>query len=296
MRLVAELPLVGPGGERISFARTIDSHGLVSLPPFTRAGDGLEAVLPTRRGPRLVRLSAPGEALRVEATTNEVVPLVRHMLRLDVDLSPFYERAARDRRLAWIAEAGAGRLLRAPTVFEDVVKTVCTTNCAWSGTQRMVGALVEHLGEPVPRDGRRAFPTPEAMAAADESFYRDVARAGYRGAYLRELSRRQAEGELDVEAWPGELSDDELERELLALPGVGPYAAAHVMLLLGRTHRLVLDSWTRPTYAALVNRGRPVADDVIVRRFRRYGPWAGLAFWLLLTADWVADGSGETVS
>ena len=296
MRVVAELPLVGPGGERISFARTVHSHGLTSLPPFVHGQDAFEAVVPTSRGPRLVRLSAPGGTLRVEARTNEVVPLVRHMLRLDVDLSPLYERAARDRRLAWIGPAGAGRLLRAPTVFEEVVKTICTTNCAWSATQRMVGALVGHLGEPVPGDGRRAFPTPEAMAAADESFYRDVARAGYRGAYLRELARRQAEGEVELEAWPGELTDDELERELLALPGVGPYAAAHVMLLLGRTHRLVLDSWTRPTYAALANRGRPVDDATIVRRFRRYGAWAGLAFWLLLTADWVADGSGETVS
>jgi 3-methyladenine DNA glycosylase/8-oxoguanine DNA glycosylase len=73
---------------------------------------------------------------------------------------------------------------------------------------------------------------------------------------------------------------------LLALPGVGPYAAAHVMMTLGRYHRLILDSWTRPTYAKKV--GRPkVSDASIERRFRRYGPYAGLAFWLYLTRDWV---------
>jgi hypothetical protein len=27
----------------------------------------------------------------------------------------------------------------------------------------------------------------------------------------------------------------------------------------------------------------------IARRFRRYGPWAGRAFWLLLTRDWVTE-------
>jgi len=27
---------------------------------------------------------------------------------------------------------------------------VCTTNCAWSATERMVGALVAHLGEAAP--------------------------------------------------------------------------------------------------------------------------------------------------
>ena len=76
---------------------------------------------------------------------------------------------------------------------------------------------------------------------------------------------------------------------LLALPGVGPYAAAHIMMLLGRYSRLVFDAWTRPKYASL-NGGRKVKDSTIERRFRRYGPYAGLAFWLFLTDDWVADG------
>ena len=31
------------------------------------------------------------------------------------------------------------------------------------------------------------------------------------------------------------------------------------------------------------------ADATIERRFRRYGDHAGLAFWLFLTRDWVAD-------
>jgi hypothetical protein len=32
-----------------------------------------------------------------------------------------------------------------------------------------------------------------------------------------------------------------------------------------------------------------VKDSTIVRRFRRYGPYAGLAFWLLLTQGWVTE-------
>ena len=188
-------------------------------------------------------------------------------------------------------------MLRSPTVFEDVVKTVCTTNCAWSATVRMVDALVTHLGDAaVGGDGplTNAFPTPAAMAGAPESFYREVVRAGYRGAYLIGLARAVAEGELDLEgfatATPQELSDVELEAALLALPGVGPYAAAHIMMTLGRHSRLILDSWTRPKYARLLGRTKPVADRVIEKRFRRYGDFAGLAFWLFVTRDWVDDG------
>ena len=58
-----------------------------------------------------------------------------------------------------------------------------------------------------------------------------------------------------------------------------------MLIALGRNGRLILDSWTRPKYAKLT--GRKAADDVIQRRFRRYGQYAGLAFWMMLTQDWV---------
>jgi len=160
----------------------------------------------------------------------------------------------------------------------------------------MVDALVTHLGDPaLGGDGplSNAFPTPTAMAEAPESFYRDVARTGYRGAYLIALARAVAEGELDLEAMgratPEELPDVELEAALLALPGVGPYAAAHIMMTIGRHSRLILDSWTRPKYAKLRGKTRPVPDRQIERRFRPYGEYAGLAFWLYLTRDWVDE-------
>jgi 3-methyladenine DNA glycosylase/8-oxoguanine DNA glycosylase len=161
---------------------------------------------------------------------------------------------------------------------------------------RMVSALVEHLGEPAaaaPADGPwgRAFPTPDAMAEANVRFYTDVMRAGYRGPYLRSLAASVAEGSLDLEelsrAPREELPDDEVAARLLALPGVGPYAAAHVMMLVGRYSPLILDSWTRPKYARV--NGRKASDAAIERRFRRYGPYAGLAFWLYVTRDWVPD-------
>ncbi len=145
-----------------------------------------------------------------------------------------------------------------------------------------------------PRSGARgrAFPTAQTMAAADEGFYRDVVRAGYRGPYMQQIARVVAAGSLDLEALgrasPSELTDDDLEARLLALPGVGPNAAAHIMFLMGRYSRLILDSWTRPKYARLVGRSA-VKDATIQKRFRRYGDYAGLAFWMFLTRDWVDD-------
>jgi 3-methyladenine DNA glycosylase/8-oxoguanine DNA glycosylase len=305
--MTLEIALRGAGGEPVDLRRTLASHGVASLPPMLLDEEAwtLEITLPLAgRRPRTVvigegkrrrarvevlgRAPGPREAEAIAAT-------VRHVLALDLDLSPFYRAAANDPDLGWVAD-GAGRMIRSPTVFEDVVKTLCTTNCSWALTTRMVTALVEHLGEPAvaaPADGwrGRAFPTPRAMARRDERFYRDVVRSGYRAPHLVTLARMVDEGRVDLEPLalrpPDGPPDEEVEERLLALPGIGPYAAAHVMLLIGRYHRLILDSWTRPTYARIRGSRRPVSDATIVKRFARYGSYAGLAFWCFLTRSWV---------
>jgi 3-methyladenine DNA glycosylase/8-oxoguanine DNA glycosylase len=152
----------------------------------------------------------------------------------------------------------------------------------------MVNALVDNLGEGA-ASGTRAFPTAKAMASVPESFYRETVRAGYRSAYLHDLATGVVAGTFEVEELgvQADLPDDEVVARLLALPGIGPYGAAHLMMLLGRHSRLILDSWTRPKYAKV--NGRKASDATVERRFRRYGRYSGLAFWLYLTRDWVPD-------
>lgn len=306
---VIDLLLHGPGGEPVDLKRTFLSHGLASLPPMAVDDSGrwfeVTLRLPSFR-PRTVRVDAParGDVARVsisggpvsDLVATEIITELRHVLRLDEDLSRFYRQATRDRSLTWVT-SGAGRMIRSQTVFEEVVKTICTTNCAWSATRRMVEALVSHLGELAPDAPAagfvgRVFPTAEAMASASDDFYAQIVRAGYRGRYLRTLSQMVVEGEVDLERLGQvsrkELPDDDLAKALLALPGVGPYATAHVMMMLGRYSRPIFDSWTRPTYARLTGREQ-IEDAEIEKRFRRYKQYAGLAFWLFITRDWLSE-------
>jgi len=306
---VIEFPLVGPAGEVIDLRRVFVSHGLASLPPMRLDEKAwtFEITVPLAGiGARTLTISQarPGHGLIAvaggipDAKVGEaVMRQVRHVLSLDLDLMPFYAVARNDPELSWVVD-GAGRMVRSPTVFEDVVKTICTTNTSWGGTTRMVNALVEHLGVKAPGAPAsgpfgRAFPTPQAMAGAPPTFYKKVVGAGYRAAYLKTLATDVTKGRVDLERLGtvsrNELPDDDVARQLQALPGVGPYAAAHIMLMLGRYDRLILDSWTRPTYARLLGRKGPVSDRTIVRRFQRYGPYAGLAFWLFLTREWITD-------
>ena len=287
--MICELPLRGAGGEPISFARTVQSHGCAGLPPaqiepaplvYKRRLRAANRVVDVAMRERNGRLTVESASVPSARTIASIEGAVARMFRLDADLSEFYARIAGDTMLSWAA-GGAGRILASPTVFEDVIKTICTTNCTWSATIRMTTALSD-LG-----DG--AFPQAALLAATPDRWYRDVAKMGYRGAYVREIARAVASAEIDLEPLLDPRFDDSaVESTLLALPGIGPYGAAHVMQLLGRHRQLVLDSWTRPKYRCLAGK-RQAKDSTIRRAFARYGEYAGLAFWLYLTRDWMEE-------
>src|SRR6266498_3890476 len=244
-----QIPLRGPSGEPVDLVRIFMSHGVADLLPGRvdeAAGSYTTTLALPRTQPRTIRISEGRPAFaRVEVegrklgqrAEDDLTAAVRQILNLDEDLSEFYALVEDDPDLSWAA-AGAGRMLRTPTVFEAAVKTICTTNVAWSATVRMVNALVDNLGERA-ASGTRAFPTAEAMASVPESFYRETVRAGYRSAYLHALASGVAAGVFEVEelGLQADVPDDEVASRLLALPGIGPYGAAHLMMLLGRHSR-----------------------------------------------------------
>ena len=300
-----EIRLRGPRGEPVDLWRTMVSHGFHDLAPaeideqqrsltltvrVPRGRPRRVTIRPGRRG--LARVDVAGKP-PAAAARDAIARTVSRVLHLDQDLSGFYAIAAADPALSW-ATTGAGRMLRSPTVWEDVVKTLCTTNCSWGLTVTMVNALVTNLGES-PVGSREpltnAFPAPAVMAKQDERFYREIVRSGYRAPRFIELATLETTGAIDLEglgaASRDDVPDGEVERQLLALPGIGPYGAAHIMMTLGRNSKLILDSWTRPKYRRSSGARRQPTDAQIVKRFRRYGPEAGLAFWLFVTEDWV---------
>src|SRR5439155_26387512 len=152
----------------------------------------ISAVIRNGRDRLTIELSEkPRDVARIEQD-------IRHVLRLDDDMHEFYLTLEKDDRLSWIANVNAGRLLRSPSVWEDLVKTICTTNCSWGLTKKMVVNLVDKLGETA-ADGQKSFPTARAMASRDAAFYREEIRAGYRSPYFVELAESVASGRVDPE-------------------------------------------------------------------------------------------------
>ncbi len=278
-----------------SFRHTVYSHGWSELLPFRLDAENwrLEYVFAGPVAPKPVSAAiyeVPG-GLEIDVAgkkfdEGKLMDNVRHILRLDDPLDDFYILTDNEDRLKWVSVSKAGRLIRSRTVFEDLVKTMCTTNCSWGLTKNMVRNLVENLGERGV-GGNRAFPTPQAMASVPEKFYRDDIRSGYRSPYFVELAEKVASGTIDPESWlTSELPTPELKKEIKNVKGFGDYAADNLLKLLGRYNGLALDSWLRSQFYKKHNREKVCPDKKIERHYTKFGEWKGLAIWCDMTERW----------
>lgn len=272
-----------------NFRSTVYSHGWCELAPFALDTEKwhLRYVFGHAKTAIPVTIYEQGTRLRIDVESDEfkrdqMIRDVRHILRLDDALDGLYESIAEHESLGWVSEKGAGRMLRSPSVFEDLVKTICTTNCSWGLTKSMVNNLVDKLG----RSG--AFPTPQAMAAVDTDFYRDEVRAGYRSPYFVELAEAVVSGKLDPESWLiSELPTTELKKEIKKVKGVGDYAAENLLKLIGRYDGLALDSWLRSQFYKNHNNKKVCSDKKIERHYKKFGKWRGLVIWCDMTEKWI---------
>lgn len=303
----AELPRLGrmslgvrPPG--FSLRRTAMSHGWCELAPT--AYDDQRGVLHRTldlpdAGPLTVSVrrqpAGPLEASwgRVHGTCDDRMSIkaqLRRMLTLDDDLTALYDACAADPGLDWVRDDGAGRLLRSPTVWEDLAKTLATTNCSWALTRSMCRRLVDVLGAEGPA-GERAFPAPEAVVAASEEGMRVDIRAGYRARAFVDLGTSLSQ-RVDDARWlrgaPSSLPPAEVLLAIRSLRGFGPYAAEGMLGLLGHPRGLALDSWVRAKLPRLLGVGS-MTDAEITARYAAYGEWAGSVLWLELTRDWFVD-------
>jgi len=280
-----EIPVRGP----YDFHGCVHGHGWVWLDPFAPTNDGFRRALRLASGrvveaevtaaeageEIVVRVDA-GPALSAEEE-DEVADRVRWMLRVDEDFSEFY-RLCRDRGGGYEAAIGRGRLLRSPTLFEDAIKVLFTTNTNWGQTKQMVRRTVAGLGVTAPGNPEvSAFPTPEAVLNAGEGFFADKVRAGYRAPSVIGLAERVDElAELERSGAP----TPDVRKRLLSFRGLGPYSAATLLMLLGRYDDMPIDSEARAFAARHYFDGERPTDADIHGLYEGWGRWTYLAYAL----------------
>jgi 3-methyladenine DNA glycosylase/8-oxoguanine DNA glycosylase len=239
-------------------ARDVCSYGYFLLAPnhWDHETQVLWRVFSLGDGPLLAEIAQPkgaGGKLRVRISRTlalkgkaELVAQVTRMLRLDESAEMLAGFHSLDPRFK---KTGRGRLFRSPTLFEDVIKTVTSCNVQWPGTITMNQRLCEVVGAKVRLGGvtAHAFPSAKQLAKISAATLRGRCRVGYRDKRIVELARLFStpvkRGGIDQAMLQDPATpDDVLFRTLVDLPGIGPYAAANIMQLLGRYGRLPLDT------------------------------------------------------
>lgn len=234
-----------------------------------------------------------GESLKVEtsrtlsaAEKQEVREQLTRMLRLDMTTQEVREFHKLDPR--W-KKTGEARLCRSPTLFEDLVKTVTSCNVTWPGTRGMNRRLCAVLGEGAATG--KCFPTAEVMAEQRPAFLRGRCGVGYRDVRLVELAKMYQRGAIDVK-WLEDRATptEEIRKYLLELPGIGPYAAANLLQLLGRYELLPCDSESvRHGREVLGMKGNAAKVGKMVKEhFAQYGEYCFLSYWFELRVAYQA--------
>lgn len=264
------------GGRREQVARGRAVRVRISQ-PGPRGSEDTRAQKRLRGRPLRVACDLSLTPAHREAITGRIA----RMLRLDEGSRVARAFHAADPR--WKRE-GQCRLCRSGTLFEDIIKTVTSCNVTWTGTVRMNRRLCETLGARTP-SGTFCFPTPAALASVRPQFLRGRCGVGYRDARIVEIARLFARGKVGEHTLDdAALSDETVHERLLELPGIGPYAAANIMQLLGRYARLPLDSESvRHGRMVLGFKGSPArVMKQVGRHFAPFGEHRFRAYWFEL--------------
>lgn len=276
---------------QFDFERTVFSHGWLMLPPFSwdqqrgilsyvyQSAGGAVQRLRMRAATGGVAVDSPDCELASAGLREEVASAVVRMLNIDWDLSAFYAAMAAHPGYEWLEAQRRGRILIAPTLWEDLAKVLLTTNCSWAQTINMCQQLCR-LGAPHPTvEDCYAFPTAEQIAALEFEAFAEHVRAGYRSAYLHELARKIAAGDVNLDSWLA-LDGDDFFRAVKSLKGFGDYAAGTIARMVGHFDKIAIDTACHAMFAERHNGGVKGSAADIKAHYQRFGRWRGLVMWM----------------
>jgi len=201
---------------------------------------------------------------------------ISRMLRLDEDET--HSKAFHKADARW-KKSGRARLFRSPTLFEDVIKTVTSCNVSWPSTVNMNKQMCRHLAK------AGCFPTAARVSRTRVGTLRGRCRVGYRDQRIIDLAKLFCKGHID-EPWlqSPATHDDDIFEFLKTLPGIGPYAAGNIMMLLGRYSRLAIDTETIRHGKAVL--GMTGTDRQITKKleahYEQFGEFKFKSYWFEL--------------
>jgi len=269
---------------------TCHVHGWKNLSPFSwdYEKNVLRFAALVENQPIDMEAKQLGETVKATVTSHQKLAkssksktkaIISRSLGLDIDISELLSVAKNiGPEYVKLIKKGAGRLLRASTLWEDAAKTLFTTNCSWSLTKKICdSACSKTFIQPTP-SGVFPFPSPEKIAGYEADQLKQLMPLGYRAVYLKPLSEIfMNDPTLEKVETNGfdYKSADKLVRDL---KGFADYATAHLLILAGYYNEIPIDtvvvSYLKKNYKVR----KP--KSFINRHYRKWGKYKWWGFKL----------------
>jgi len=211
----------------------------------------------------------------------ELDGLIRKMFGTDIDLSPFYKTALRNKQLGEMTVKFSGlKPPRFASLFEALVNGVCFQQLSIAAGTSLLNRLVA-FG--LVSAGRRAFPGPEDLAKITPGELKSIGFSMNKARALVAFSRAIAYEGLDLESLVS-LADDEVIKTLDGIRGVGPWTAQYVLLRgMGRLSIFPSgDSGASRNLNRFFGFGEPLDDAGIKGFLTAFHPYEGMIYFHLL--------------
>ncbi|NUS72852.1 MAG: DNA-3-methyladenine glycosylase 2 family protein [Corynebacteriales bacterium] len=284
--ITLRLPYRSPLDSDTLFA-FLAARAIPGIEQFT--ANGYRRVLTLAHGTGIVELTPqPGHihcrlALADVRDLAVAVARVRRLCDLDADPVAIDEALSEDPALAPSIRNHPGmRLPGAADPHELAIRAVLGQQISVAAARTLARRLAERYGTPLDVEQQgltRQFPTAEALASADSSDWPMPIR---RRQTLQILCAALADGEVRLDAGA---DPHEAQREMMALPGIGPWTASYITIraLSAPDTFLSGDLGVRRGAAAIGLPSNPRELATYAERWRPYRSYAVFHLWNALT-------------
>lgn len=291
MQLIINLP------KKFNFYHAVTDYGWYQLKPFewNEEKQILSTVLNLNK--KIIRIhiaqfDKKSLQIEIEKVTKfshtelaELNKIINRIFRLDEDFEEFFLFAKNHLEFNFITQQGRSRLIRSATLFEDIVKTILTTNTTWRQTKNMSESLCKLCGSKYSKDNY-TFPTPLQIKNSKIEDLKNIARLGYRAEYIHNLASMIVDLKINLEDIESKIVDTkERYKFLRAIKGVGDYSANNILMLLGDYSNLAFDSEMRSHVTKKYFQGKIVSEKEIKNFYEKFGKFKYLFYWFDMTSN-----------
>ena len=281
---------------------TCHAHGWKNLAPFKWSDESKSLSFAAMIGeePVDIEITQNGNSLKAtlhshrklgRKSLGEARQTVTRSLDLNAEADSLLEVAEKfGEDYVKLIEKGAGRMLHAPTLWEDAAKTLFTTNCSWSLTKKMCeSACSNEFSNPAP-SGRYPFPPAKKLLEYSDQNIGKLIPVGYRADYLIELAKRFSEDPFFGDIESNGYDYKSAYQYVINSKGFGDYACNHLLVLAGFFDRIPVDT---VVVSYLKKNYRVRKPESFIKR--KYGKWGKYMFWglklekMLKRQNWLGD-------